>query len=346
MSFDPNQAASTDAGLFGVPTDIDNAALIVIPVPWEVTTSYGGGTVNGPEAILTASHQLDLFDLELGHIYEPGIAMLDERIEVRELNEEMRGRAEDIIEAGVAALEDEELKESLERINHACAELNAWVKQTAEEYLRAGKLVGIVGGDHAVPFGAYEAIAESGDFGILHIDAHSDTRLAYEGFTWSHASIMRNALDQIPAVKKLVQVGIRDFCKEEHDYLHAQGDRVSVFFDQNLAWRKGEGTSWLTLAKEIVAALPERVWISVDIDGLDPTYCPHTGTPVPGGLTYHEVVLLLSELGHSGKRIIGFDLVEVAPDPEGRDEWDGNVGMRLLYKLCGWTLKTNGKLTR
>ena len=347
MSFDPNKASAADAGVFGVPTNEETAALILIPVPWEVTTSYGGGTVGGPETILDASHQLDLYDLELGHIYEPGIAMLDERIEVRDLNDEMRARAEDLIEAGASVLEDDELKESLERVNDASAELNAWVKQTTDQWLEAGKLVGIVGGDHSVPFGAYEAIAERvGDFGILHIDAHSDTRLAYEGFTWSHASIMRNALDRIPAVKKLVQVGIRDFCQEEHDYIRAQGERVSVFFDLNLARRKAEGTTWQTLVKEMVSALPERVWVSLDIDGLDPTYCPHTGTPVPGGLTYHEVLLLLSELGRSGKRIIGFDLVEVAPHPEGHDEWDGNVGMRLLYKLCGWTLATNGKLPR
>ncbi len=91
--------------------------------------------------------------------------------------------------------------------------------------------------------------------------------------------------------------------------------------------------------KRILEPLPRQVYVTFDIDGLDPTLCPHTGTPVPGGLSFQEASFLVGEIVRSGRRLVGFDLVEVAPDPAGGDEWDGNVGARLLYKLAGWTLK-------
>src|SRR6185437_1373919 len=95
--------------------------------------------------------------------------------------------------------------------------------------------------------------------------------------------------------------------------------------------------------EQIISELPQDVWISFDIDGLDPKLCPHTGTPVPGGLDFHEALYLIRELAESGRRIIGFDLNEVAPDPTGANEWDANVAARLLYKLSAWTLVSQGK---
>jgi agmatinase len=220
--------------------------------------------------------------------------------------------------------------------------LNDFVYGETKRLLDAGKIVGIVGGDHSVPFGAIQAIAERhASFGILHIDAHSDTRIAYEGFTWSHASIMYNVLEHIPQVTKLVQVGVRDFCEQELDYCEQQTDRVEVCFDAHLARRKFAGEPWAKLAGEIAAGLPQAVWVSFDIDGLDPRLCPGTGTPVPGGLEFNEAGHLLGELVRSGRTILGFDLSEVAPHPAGPeagDEWDANVGARLLYRLSAWTL--------
>jgi agmatinase len=199
--------------------------------------------------------------------------------------------------------------------------------------------VGIIGGDHSVPFGALKAIAEKhSSFGILHFDAHSDTRIAFEGFKWSHASIMYNVLENIPQVKNLVQVGIRDFCEQEFDYCHQQKSRVSVFFDQKLSQEKFEGKSWKDITQKIIASLPQEVWISFDIDGLDPRFCPHTGTPVPGGLDFNEAIFVISSLVRSGRKIIGFDLNEVSPSPDKDDSWDANVGARLLYKLSAWMM--------
>jgi agmatinase len=178
----------------------------------------------------------------------------------------------------------------------------------------------------------------------LHFDAHSDTRRAYEGFEHSHASIMFNVLERIPGVKKLVQVGIRDVCEEEIDYNKSQGSRVRTFTDRDLVKRRHAGEPFATTVKDIVKELPDEVWVSFDIDGLDQRFCPHTGTPVPGGLDTHEVVAILRGVAQAGKRIVGFDLNEVAPNPsDDADEWDGNVGARMLYKLIAFTLASQGK---
>jgi agmatinase len=162
-----------------------------------------------------------------------------------------------------------------------------------------------------------------------------DFRIAYEGFRWSHASIMYNVLMQIPQVTKLVQVGIRDFGEGEMDFGIEQGRRVETHFDDAWADELAEGgTTFSDLCRRVVGALPPSVYISFDIDALDPALCPHTGTPVPGGLSFNQVVILLGVLKTSGRRIVGFDLVEVSPGPD-EDEWDANVGARVLYKLCG-----------
>jgi agmatinase len=201
------------------------------------------------------------------------------------------------------------------------------------------KIVGLVGGDHSTPLGFMEALAERySDFGILQFDAHCDLREAYEGFEYSHASIMYNAL-KIPQVKKLVQVGIRDWCEAENEIINNSKGRVKTFFDYVMKRKMYEGESWRGICSEIISHLPRHIYISFDIDGLDPKLCPNTGTPVPGGLEFEQAVYLISQVAASGKKIIGFDLNEVAP---GDSEWNGNVGARLLYKMCNLTAVSNG----
>jgi agmatinase len=154
---------------------------------------------------------------------------------------------------------------------------------------------------------------------------------------------MYNVLEQIPQVTQLVQVGIRDFCQDEAVYVATQDTRVNVFYDDVLFERKSHGEPWHGICQDIIRTLPTKVWISFDIDGLDPRFCPHTGTPVPGGLDFREALAIIRAVVESGRTIIGFDLNEVAPGPKG-DEWDGNVGARLLYKMSGYTLKSQGLL--
>jgi len=345
MSFDPNAPAQPGSGIFGLPHSEEEALVVLVPVPWEATTSYGGGAGEGPRAILEASMQVDLYDLDVEKPYQHGIHLVDASPEIEGWNAEGKAAAARVIEAGGAG-EDPELQQALARVNALSESVNQWVEAAVTNKLADGKVVGVVGGDHSVPFGAFKALAAHGKkpFGILHFDAHSDTRQAYEGFTHSHASIMYNALSAEPAIAKLVQVGIRDVCEAEVEWCATQGDRVQVFYDRDLSRRKFDGEPFGKIAKEIAASLPEDVWVSFDIDGLDPRYCPHTGTPVPGGLELQEAIAILRAVVLAGKRIVGFDLNEVAPNLEDEsDEWDGNVGARLLYKLVGFTLASQGR---
>ena len=183
-----------------------------------------------------------------------------------------------------------------------------------------------------------QALGERGEgFGILHIDAHCDLRRAYEGFEYSHASIMYNVLRDVPQAERIVEVGVRDYCDAEAE-LARSSERIRMFDDTQLSAAAFEGETWGATCRRIVAELPERVYVSFDIDGLSVEYCPHTGTPVAGGLTFNQAVYLLHETVRSGRRIIGFDVVEVVPRPG--SSIDASTGARILYKLCGLTLKS------
>ncbi len=337
-NFDPDAAARPGSGIFGLPHDATNADLVLVPVPFDATTSYGGGACEGPDAIRVASAQVDLFDLQTGHPYRRGIHMLPTPQALRTLSREMRALAEPMIERGGADPQDPAERRLLDRIDEAGEQVNAYVHNAVTDLLRAGKLPGVVGGDHSTPFGAIQALAEAHPgLGILHVDAHADLRIAYEGFQWSHASIMDNVLRRIPQVARLVQVGIRDFGAAELAAIHAHPERITTHFDIDWQRRLASGDRYLDLCRLAVEGLPEKVYISFDIDGLDPSLCPGTGTPVPGGPNFAQACLLLETLVESGRKIVGFDLNEVAPQ-DGDGEWNANVGARLLYKLCGFAL--------
>jgi len=314
---------------------------VVVPVPFAATTSYGGGAQEGPAAVLSASRQVDLYDRETGRPYASGIAMLPESDFVRRCDREARALAEQVIAVAGDTSSSPLLAAALQRVNLLCGEVNDHVYREVSAWLDRAKLVALVGGDHAVPFGCIQAHAERyPGLGVLHLDAHADLRTAYEGFTWSHASIMANVLDHIPGVAKLVQVGVRDLSNEEAARIDGAKGVIATFFDSDLAARRFDGEPWSRVVASIVAELPGEVYLSFDIDGLDPTLCPHTGTPVPGGLSFPEACALVAAVARSGRRIVGLDLVEVVPGPDG-DEWDGNVAARLLYKMIGHALRTS-----
>ena len=343
-SFDPSQPGLADESIFGLPFTAEESDIVIIPVPWEVTVSYGAGASDGPETILDASFQVDLHHQEFPELWKLGM-YLDLSTETAQwADDSVRFKA--LAQPIIQALENGEkvennlgLKRDLDTINNACHELNEAVKAKTLHWMAKGKKVVLLGGDHSTPLGYYQALAtQHDDFGILHIDAHMDMRRAYEGFEYSHASIMYNAL-QIPQISKIVQVAIRDFCEQEVEVVMVEKSRVLVHTDMDLKEATFKGVTWEAQCEAIVKALPQKVTISFDIDGLSFWYCPNTGTPVPGGITFEQATYLLSKLAESGKEIIGFDLVEVAP---GDDDWDGNVGARMLYHMCGVLAKNNG----
>ncbi|MBK6346163.1 MAG: agmatinase family protein [Bacteroidales bacterium] len=334
--FDPNAAASADAGLFGLPFTAEQSDIVVIPVPWEVTVSFRSGTGRGPASIEEASSQIDLYHHDYPELWKLGIYMdkcPDDLILLGEKARHDAGTLIEAIEQGEDIMADPALAERQAWVNEACAMMNTWVMERAAFWKNQGKMVGLVGGDHSIPLGYMQLQGKHhANFGILHIDAHLDLRVAYEGFVFSHASIFYNTLESVPQVSRLVQVGIRDYCEQENNYVKANPDRIAVYFDRENRKRMYQGENWHQLCLEIVGKLPQKVHISVDIDGLDPKLCPNTGTPVAGGMEYEELMHLLNVLKSSGKEIIGFDLCEVAP---GEDGWDGNVGARVLFQLCG-----------
>lgn len=340
--FDPDAAASAD-GIFGLPHSEDQSMLVITPVPFDATTSYHTGTAAAPAAILDASMQVDLFDHQYGRIYERGIFLREPDPRIAEWSAQARTIAEPIIAAG-----GEGSDEDFATVNALSASVEQSVYDSTRSVLDAGKIPALLGGDHSTPLGAFRAIddhagASGTTFGILQIDAHMDLRIAFEGFEQSHASILHNALERCPNLKRVVMIGIRDYGEAELNHPARADGRVHTHFDQDWARRRAAGESVMALIDEAIMQLPEQVYITVDIDGLSPELCPGTGTPVPGGLSFAEYALILERLVRAGKTVIGFDLVEVCPT-EGDREWNAAVGARALYKLCGCAMASHGAL--
>jgi agmatinase len=340
--FDPNAVGNPNNNIFSLPFSQDDARLVILPVPWEVTVSYMAGTARAPEHIFNASLQVDLFDRDYKDAWKQGFFMMPCDKKVLMKSDYLRKEAElyiNYISQGEVVADNKFMCKTLKEINEGSNFLNSWVYEQTKGLLAEGKLVGLLGGDHSTPLGFYKAIGEKyGEFGILHIDAHCDLRKAYEGFKYSHASVMYNAMEEMSQLTKLVQVGVRDFCDEEFDYMVASEGRAITYFDKDIKERQYVGETWKSIADEIVNHLPQNVFISLDIDGLDPKLCPHTGTPVPGGFETEQVFYLFKRILETGKKLLGFDLVEVGVS---RSEWDENVGARCLLKLCNMMVVNN-----
>lgn len=347
-AFDPSASAAADSGLFGLPHGPDEAAVHVLPAPFDATASYRKGAWKGPAAILRASRQVDLFDLEHGRPYEAGIWMApDADGAIEGLNARASALADAVIAVGGDVAGDARLEADLAQVDALGARVNELVRARTLEVYERGALPALVGGDHSTPFGALQAAAKRHPgLGVLHVDAHADLRVAYEGFAWSHASIMNNVLRRLDGVATMVQVGVRDLSEEERETIDSSGGRVRTLYDRDWQRAKLARADLRELVRRHLAHLPQEVWISFDIDGLDPTLCPHTGTPVPGGLLWGETMLWLDELAASGRRVVGLDLNEVNPGPEWEpasardDAWDAIVGARLLYRLIATALAT------
>ncbi len=340
--FDSDGVGNPNNNIFGLPFTEEEARLVIVPVPWEVTVSYGGGTARSPEHVFKASLQVDLFDPDVPDGWKQGFYMrpIDKKILLK--SDYLRKEAElyiDFISKDESVEGNKFMCKSLKDINEGSKFLNNWVYEQTSELLKQGKLVALLGGDHSTPLGFFKAIAEHhGEYGILQIDAHCDLREGYEDFKYSHASIMYNALAEIPEIKRIVQVGVRDYGKSEWDFICGSNYRVITYFDRELKSRQYEGEIWKQICDEIVSRLPQKVYISFDIDGLDPKLCPNTGTPVQGGLETEQVNYLFRKVVQSGRQLIGFDLNEVGV---GENDWDANVGARELFKLCNLLVASN-----
>lgn len=316
IDFDPNNSAPEGSGLFALPYTVDDASVVIVPVPWDATSSQALASGGAPDAVYAASKYVELFDPKQGPIYRKGIAMDATCEEIKALNRSA------IAIQGSDSFHGAQLTKS-------CQRLNGLVKDQVSRHLGAAKRVGLLGGDHAVSYGAIDAhLAQHPNLGILHIDAHCDLRRGFDEFVFSHASVMYNVVESLKP-DTLVQVGIRGLCDFEADYVR-QSDCVHTFFDAELHELRATGVTWSEICSMIVTALPAEIYVSLDIDGLEPSVCPNTGAPVPGGLAYNDVVYLLRHVSATGRTVVGFDLVEA-----GAREFDANIAAHLLYQLCG-----------
>ncbi len=342
LDFNIDNVSNPNNNIFGLPSTEEQARLIILPVPWEVTVSFGSGTARSAENIFKASLQVDLFDPDFPDCWQQGFFLkpIDKKILLK--SDYLRKEAElyiDYISKGNEIGSNQFMFKTLREVNEGSYFLNSWVYQQTKSILERGKIIGLLGGDHSTPLGYLKALSETHEeFGILQIDAHCDLRQSYEGFVFSHASIMYNILKDLPQVKKLIQIGVRDYSSGEWEFIKNNTERIKAYFDKDIRERQYEGESWKDITDDIISQLPDKVYISFDIDGLDPKLCPSTGTPVQGGFETEQVFYLFKKLIKAGKQIIGFDLCEVSTNETG---WDANVGARVLFKLCNLMVDSN-----
>jgi agmatinase len=337
--FNPNDPATEDSNIFGLPFNKEEASIVLLPLPWEVTVSFSAGTASAPHLIFNASHQVDLYDPYIKEAWKIGVAMDEINKDWLFSSERLRSKAVQILSQITSGTinENETQTEALyKEVNEGGNKFNQQVKDYTLNLINEGKIIGGVGGDHSSPLGIIQALTEKFDnFGILQLDAHCDLRAAFEGFEYSHASIMFNAL-KLPQISKLVQVGIRDYCEEEINYIENANGRVKTFFDRQIKQAQYKGKKTDEIFDEIVNELPQQIYFSFDADALDPKLCPSTGTPVSGGFETDEVLFLLEKVVESGRQIIAFDLNET-----GNSEWDANVSSRLLFRICNLVARSN-----
>lgn len=271
MSDASNTLPMSFLALDGVDADYDRAEYVIWPVGYDATVSYRTGTREGPAAIILASRQLELFDVDLGReIHRPGIATL--------------GPFEPNVSSPEATLEA--------------------IHRQARKIIKDRKFLISLGGEHTISYGVVRAhAARRKNICVLHVDAHLDMRDTYQGSRFSHACVIRRIHDLgVPTVS----VGIRSVSLEEHRYL--KRNRHPVFTAERV-----HRDSQSAFA-EAIDHLTENVYVTIDLDGLDPAIAPGVGTPEPGGLDWFQITDLLAELART-KTIIGADIVEALPLP-------------------------------
>ncbi len=317
--------------LFGLPVRSNEPKIIFISAPWEATVSGGTGTALAPEHILKNSYKIDLYDKNYPQASRIGMKMLpipygwklksDQlRIKTSSYMQEISERGSSFTNPQITRLVDQ----------YSCALKNR-IKDKGVMHMNEGKLVGLIGGEHSCALGLIEACAVfHRSFGILQLDAHADLHRAYQGFTYSHGSVMYNAL-KLDQVARITQVGLRDYGQEEGEMIANSKGRILSFTEQEFRKALFGGILWKELCEQIIRTLPDKIYLSIDITGLDSSLCPSTGRPVPGGLGFYETLFLIEQIVESGKQIIAFDLSEVSVSEE--TDWDAQVASHLLYRV-------------
>ena len=343
MKFDPNGAIPDNGNYFGIPLEPEEAALVLISAPWDLSLKVRNGSSFAPDAIIEASRSVDFFEPMAPDSWRKGIATVPIDYTIQDMSHRLRSDAERIVKVhekqGGTPFDNLVYERSLRRVNEGFQALNDNIYKQSQTWLSEGKIVGLVGGDQSTAYGHIRAVAEHhGSLGVLHIDSSCNLKSCHQGFEFSHASVMHNILRDVPQVECLVGVGVRAFSPEE--WQRAESDpRVKLFTGQSIWSRHFEGVLWSTICNEIVESLPQNVYVSLDVNGLTVECSPHNGMVVAGGVRFPEVIYLLGKIVDSGRKIVGFALSEVLPDMD--DKTDAAIASRLLYNICSMALKNH-----
>lgn len=332
---------STDGGFyFNDATQVEDAEVVIVSVPWSVTSDYGRGATYTPDAIIDVSAKSGVYDALSGVNLKGRIATAVIDYNIQEISEQLgrdAERVDDYLGGGTTPLPKEYIMRKKGAIDEGFSEMQKSTYQQVKQYAEMGKVVAVVGGDHSVAYGAVKAVAECYEgVGVLFIDAHADFEISTAGYNYTHRTIARNIIEEIDSVERVVEVGVRDVSQEEMTLVQSS-PKVDIFLAESLAAARFEGRSWKELCQEVVSKLPQRVYISFDIDALKIEFCQNTNAPVPGGMTFDEVIYLIGCVAASGREIVGFDISEVVPDLE--DRMDATVAARLLGKMCVVAIK-------
>lgn len=267
---------------------LENASIVIIPAPYDQTSTWVKGADRGPAAIIEASGNMELYDIETdSEVYLKGIYTA----------EAVDGRLYpgDMVET---------------------------VRERVERHIENDKFTVVIGGEHSVSIGAIRANAEKHpDMTVLQLDAHCDLRDQYEGSEYNHACVMARVKELCP----ILQVGLRSMDSSEKKSL----DKDRVLFATDIHG----STDWIGW---VVSKLPDKVYITIDLDVFDPSIMPSTGTPEPGGLLWYEVLTLLKTICNS-KQLVGFDVVELCPDE--RNKAPDFMAAKLIYKLLSYRFR-------
>jgi agmatinase len=284
--------------LMGIQDPFEQASVVVLPVPYDLTTTYQPGARFGPRALLTASLSVELFDEELR--WDPS-------------------------QVGIHTLAP------LEPVASGPQDMIPQIAEAFRTLVRAGKFPVVLGGDHSVSLGVFEALQDSWEgVWILQLDAHADLRASYQGSPFSHAAVMARARERF----ECVQMGLRSWSEEEEVLVRAHPERI--FLAEELE-RDADGA-----LERLLDVLGDPVYITFDLDALDPSIMPATGTPEPGGLTWRPVIRLLRAVARE-RHVVGFDLTELCPIP-GMVAPDF-LAARLAYKMIGYVFHARRQIS-
>jgi agmatinase len=279
----------------GIPDEFCNykdSKIVILPVPYDGTSTWGKGADRGPDAILEASANMELYDIDTdSEVFRKGIFTASPVTE-----------------------------------NASPEKMTEHVRKEVSRYIDDGKFIVTLGGEHSVSIGSVKAFVDKyPGLSVLQIDAHTDLRQEYLGSRYNHACVMARIKELCPAV----QVGIRSMDVEERQYI----DKDRIFYAKDII---GGETEWM---EDVIEKLGYHVYVTIDLDGFDPSVVPATGTPEPGGLQYYDVIHLLRKVIMK-KNLAGFDVVELCPDD--RNKSSNFLASKLIYQLLSLKFSEGG----